>query len=543
MKVHRRVTALLLALTALPLMSVRGAYDVAAISLKTASYIALAVPAPTCDGGAEWAVLALARTGYAVPDGYFDGYYNDVAKFLRAHGGVLSDRKYTEYSRVILALASAGYDPRDVAGYDLTLPLGDFDKTVSQGINGAAWALIALDASGLPIPANRAAKTQATRELYIAEILRRQLPDGRFNLTGDAATAANQPPDPDVTGMAVQALAPYRDTPEVARAIDRAIAFLSKVQNDDGGYTSREAANSESAAQVLLALSAVGISPSDKRFTKNGVTLLDALLAYGNDDGSFNHLQTGTTTLMTAEQALIALDSVRRAESGRVGTFNFSDVPARKAPQDTSGSTARHKDVTRQPVTVSGATFADVRGLPCQAAVEALAARGIVNGKTPTGFSPDDTMTRAEFAVITARALGLPSPPPKLVDPFADVRAGHWFHSGVNTAYIYGIVKGVSANAFNPDGIITREEAAVMVARAAKLCGIDTDRAGSEITLTLALFDDYRAVSDWARESLAFCYSSGVLSDDAMEIMPSSPAPRGDVAVMVYNVLRLGDLL
>ena len=41
---------------------------------------------------------------------------------------------------MILALGAIGRDPRDVGGYDLVKPLGDFDAVIKQGMNGAAWA-------------------------------------------------------------------------------------------------------------------------------------------------------------------------------------------------------------------------------------------------------------------------------------------------------------------------------------------------------------------------------------------------------------------
>lgn len=103
---------------------------------------------------------------------------------VKACGGVLHPRKYTEYSRVILALTAIGADPRDVAGYDLLVPLGDFERTIAQGVNGAAFALLALDAGEYEIPRNPAAATQATRQMYVDTILARQLPDGGWNLTG-----------------------------------------------------------------------------------------------------------------------------------------------------------------------------------------------------------------------------------------------------------------------------------------------------------------------------------------------------------------------
>ena len=58
-------------------------------------------------------------------------------------GGVLSDNRYTEYSRAVMALKSIGKDPTDIGGYDIEKPLEDFDAVVSQGLNGAIYALIA----------------------------------------------------------------------------------------------------------------------------------------------------------------------------------------------------------------------------------------------------------------------------------------------------------------------------------------------------------------------------------------------------------------
>ena len=133
------------------------------------------------------AVLGLARGGYGVKSGYFEGYYERLESYVKACGGVLHKRKYTEYSRVALAVTAIGKDARNVAGYDLLLPLGDYEKTVYQGVNGAIFALLALDAGQYEVPVNADAKTQATRELYVQKILDSQLSDGGWNIAGTAA--------------------------------------------------------------------------------------------------------------------------------------------------------------------------------------------------------------------------------------------------------------------------------------------------------------------------------------------------------------------
>lgn len=130
---------------------------------------------------------------------------------MEACKGVLHEKKYTEYSRLIVALSSIGMDARNVAGYDLTYALGDYDKTIWQGMNGLIWALIALDSRNYPVPQNKEAKTQAIRQMYIDRILDCQLADGGWSLFGgtEAASTGDGVSDPDITGMALQALAKY----------------------------------------------------------------------------------------------------------------------------------------------------------------------------------------------------------------------------------------------------------------------------------------------------------------------------------------------
>lgn len=295
---------------------------------KTAKYIHETVKAPAVGSiGGEWAVIGLARGGYSAPKSYYENYYKNVEAYVKERKGVLHEKKYTEYSRVILGLTAAGYDPRKVAGYDLTEPLGDFEKTVWQGINGPIWALIALDSGDYPIPKNASAKTQATREMYVEEILRRQLPDGGFNLTAGANGAKinqNEIADADLTGMAVQALAKYTGKTKVKQALNKALASLSKSQDAQGGFSPKAGANLESVAQAVVALCEAGVSLDDPRFVKNGKTLLDNLLTYQKSDGSFKHAANGDgENLMATEQALYALAAASRAAKGETSLYRI----------------------------------------------------------------------------------------------------------------------------------------------------------------------------------------------------------------------------
>ena len=295
----------------------------AAIS-QTGAYIAETVSNPTIGSAyGEWAIISFARSGCDVPNGYYEKYYDNVTKYIADNEGVLHKTSYTEYSRVILALTASGYDPRDVAGYNLLLPLGDFNQTVWQGINGAVFALIALDASDYKIPENPGAPVQATRELYVAEILGKQLGNGGFNLSGTKA-------DPDITAMALQALAKYTDSAEVTEAVNSALNCLAELQNSE----TASMGSPEATAQTIIALCELGITLDDPRFVKNKKTLLDSLLSFRNGDGGFKHAQSGGNNQMATEQSLCALAALSRAETGRNSFYRMEDAEKRIAAEN-----------------------------------------------------------------------------------------------------------------------------------------------------------------------------------------------------------------
>jgi len=486
--------------------------------------------------GSEWTILGLARGGCTVPEGCFDDYYEAVAEAAAAGGGVLHQRKYTEYSRVVLALTAIGKNPADVAGYNLLTPLGDFDKTVWQGINGPVWALIALDSGNYEMPINAGAETQATRDIYVDDILSRQLENGGFVMSGTSA-------DADMTAMALQALSNYQDRDDVKAAVNAALGCLSQMQDGTGGFSSFGTTNFESVSQVIVALGELGISLEDSRFVKNGCTLLDNLLSYYvKGEGFLHSLGDSSVNRMATEQALYTLVSAQRNLNGNNSLYDMSDVvPAPESDGEASGS--RNADVTAQEIIYPGRTFPDISGANThenQAAIETLASRGIISGYADGTFRPDNLMTRAEFAAVVVRALGLE---PMENSVFTDVPTSSWCAPYIGAAGAYGIVNGVSSTAFRPEGTVTRQEAAVMVSRAAKLCGMNTGMTDAEIQDALARFPDHDQVALWAREATAFCYSKGILPRTESEILPSATIRRCEIAQMLYNLLAEAGLL
>ena len=289
---------------------------------KTAGYLQAQIAEPgTGSVGGDWLIFGLARSGVKVPQKYFDAYYENVEAAVREKNGVLSDRKYTEYSRTVLALTAIGKNPADVAGFDLLKPLADFEQVTRQGSNGTIFALLALDSGNYEMPENPDAAVQATRQMYVDELLARALPDGGWTLTGGE-------PDVDITAMTLQALAKYRDQADVTAAVERGLAVLSSLQEPDGGYVSWGSSNSESVAQVIVALTELGVPLDDERFTKNGITVEDALLRFAQENGAFVHVRDGSggDDGMATEQAFYALAAIHRAETGETTLYDMTDV-------------------------------------------------------------------------------------------------------------------------------------------------------------------------------------------------------------------------
>ena len=291
---------------------------------RTGRYIeSLGIPNVGSVGG-EWAVLGLARSETEIQADYYDGYYKNVLEYVTVkinENEQLHRVKSTDNSRVILALTAAGFDAENIGGHNLLKGLSDFDYIKKQGINGPIWALIAFDSSGYAIPEADEGKTQTTRDNLIDEILSRQLDNGGWSMFGSSA-------DPDMTAMALQSLAPYyKNDDRVKASADRAITVLSEIQLPNGGYGSIGGECSESAAQVITALTALKIDPNtDPRFIKNGNSVLDALFSFADENGGFRHTSDGTANGMATEQSYYALVSYFRFTEGKTSLYDMSDL-------------------------------------------------------------------------------------------------------------------------------------------------------------------------------------------------------------------------
>ncbi len=305
----------------------------------------LGTPTVNSTGG-EWMTIGLARSGRTVPAGYYD----NVVKFVRENADKnerLDRNKVTENARVILALTAIGKDVTNVDGHNLLKGLDSMSYIKTQGINGPIFTLIALDSHNYPTSGD------VTREKLIETILGAALEDGGWTLSGTKA-------DPDMTAMTIQALAPYYKTNETVKAaVDKALDVLSGLQQGDGGFGSWGTVNSESCAQVIVALTALGIDPTaDSRFVKNDLTVLDALAGFYVTGGGFRHTAGGERNGMATEQGYYALASYYRFLNGQTSLYDMSDVTVQTGGNTpATGDTGVMVWVVALPVTALGAAF------------------------------------------------------------------------------------------------------------------------------------------------------------------------------------------
>ena len=347
----------------------------------TAKYILETVDAPKMGSTyGEWSVMDLLRgmyTGYDymnyIPPTYFDDYLTRIEGYVQSKKGVLDRNKSTEWSRLILALTALGYDITDVKGNDFIKTLSESHKfSYKQGINGPIWELIALNTGKYELYPNTTNPDVNTKGKMIDYILGKEITTVNNVLGGWALSGAV--PDPDITGMALQALAPYyldetayRKTgattsyEEFLKAVERGIVALNQLQLPNGGFDSWGSINSESTVQVIVALTALHFDPLASTITlphiqktvsfitdgviQDGVwtnNMLDALLTFwaaksGKTPsvGGFKHITTGydggggsgvTVNAMATDQALYGLIAYDRYKKGLNSLYDMTDM-------------------------------------------------------------------------------------------------------------------------------------------------------------------------------------------------------------------------
>ncbi|MEI3611565.1 InlB B-repeat-containing protein [Pseudogracilibacillus sp. SO30301A] len=330
----------------------------------------------------EWSVMNLLRgkyTGYDyvshIPDDYFNNYIKRIEDYVTLKQGNLDRNKSTEWSRLILALSALDYDITNVSGYDFIDKLSASHRfSYRQGINGPIWEVIAMNTGNYDFYPYKMSDANTYGKMidYILNLEIKQA-DGT---TGGWALMGTIP-DPDITAMALQALAPYYKNPEkynktdaettyeeFEKAVERGIYTLSEIQADNGAFKAFGNVNAESTVQIIVALTALGIDPLTDNLDLNAINknvsfhkgdgsiqdgvktnnMIDALLTFWADGsgsergvGGFKHVTTGFdggesgygVNAMATDQSLYGLIAYDRFIKSKNPLYDMTDMMPR----------------------------------------------------------------------------------------------------------------------------------------------------------------------------------------------------------------------
>lgn len=212
----------------------------------------------------EWSAIGLARSD-SLSEMASEGYYLNVVNYISDNvdeQGKLSESGPVDNAKIILSLTSIGKSVENVNGSNLLQCLADMNYIKKQGVSGAVWTLIALNSNNYKIPKAVDGAEQTTRDKLIACIRSAQLDDGGWSV-GSGKTGVS---DSSATAVALQALAPYYNTNSKARpTVNKGLEFLSLQQDEKGRFLSDGTASQRHAAQVLIALTSLGIDPEKRQ--------------------------------------------------------------------------------------------------------------------------------------------------------------------------------------------------------------------------------------------------------------------------------------
>ncbi|WP_461200864.1 S-layer homology domain-containing protein [Anoxybacillus sp. TBDG-1] len=213
-----------------------------------------------------------------------------------------------------------------------------------------------------------------------------------------------------------------------------------------------------------------------------------------------------------------------------------------------NGDQATVKSLTNSTYVVveNNKTFADVDGGKtwAEAYIEALASKYIIKGKTEQTFAPKENMTRAQFAVLLVRALGLPSE--SYDKRFKDVKGTEWFNENgeLAAAVKYGIVQGKGNGLFAPNAPVTRAEAAVMFKRALELSFLNYDQTQLNTAKKVTDFKDAAQIQAWAKDGVEKVYQAGIFTGrENNRFVPGGYMTRAEIAKALAEFLASAKLM
>ena len=540
--------------------------------IDTAALITSIIDRYKNDGSDYWYIIASQR--------YADGTVTDAARNTFTAQAVKSFQEAGSDSAIamnIIALRALGYNPADITTADGTKIDAPalLKQAASSGTNGDAYRLIAYQQGDYAT----AEETQAV----IDRLLAAQVAGGWSWASG------MDTPDPDSTAAVLAALAPYYSGNEaVQTAVDAALAYLSSLVDTDGNIKSEYGNNPNTTAMAIICLSALGIDiQADERFTYEGLTLKDGLLAFAAEGGFA--ITAGETTVneYATKQAVLALLAADKVQN----VFDFSNcaMNALNLKEDTgggsiggggssdsentidvffslTGDTIHAEGAHKQYETWIGkysvevpddATAADLIGAALEE--KGYSCEGLEDGYITSVTTPDGTALEAgtngpnsgwmyrvngeepemsigeyilkdgdhvELYYVDDWSAGSETEPePQDTILYSDVQESDWFYASVQYVSSNGLFAGYEDGTFLPQEPMTRAMFAAVLSRFAK-----ADTSGLENQFTdIADGSWYAGAVNWAAEN------NIVAGNEEGRFSPDSEITREQIAAVLYR--------
>lgn len=286
----------------------------------------------------DWYAFGIARSGVEDDQNAYLAVLREYIKSSAKAGRLQKDYKVTDLQRICITMAALGGDVFEDLGNGKNLfAYATYESKAEireQGVNACIWSILVADCFRTRLSDSEFVTEQLEQLLLV------QQEDGSFCLEEGGEG------DVDLTAMALQALAPHvkekqryqtkNGRKQIKQAVEKALEWLSLQQKENGTFVSYDVENAESTAQVLIALCTLGIDSEDRRFQKNGHTVLEALLSFSVGNGGYSHtLQEKRANEMSGQQVYLALVAYLRYEQQMHGLYDLREEGDESVHQET----------------------------------------------------------------------------------------------------------------------------------------------------------------------------------------------------------------
>jgi beta-glucosidase len=177
-------------------------------------------------------------------------------------------------------------------------------------------------------------------------------------------------------------------------------------------------------------------------------------------------------------------------------------------------------------------SFADCENHWAKKAIEALAARGVIEGTSISTFEPNETITRADFVTLLSRYFSLTG---DSVKSFADVEEDQYYSRPIAMFKAMGVLPPTESGMFKPNEPITRQDLMYILNMVLTRTNVDVEDKG----FSVAGFNDFDQAAEYAVESIKYLVSRDVIHGYDNAINPTGTATRAEIAQVLFNMMEL----